>query len=141
MSHTIIVTIAKRVPTTVSELSELGLAENIEKEYGERLVKNVNAFVEMNKLHKYIEKKRASQSAVTKRQRVGQSPKRSPSKAPVVVDMTDDEFDNGIDYSAIDLPGITSSIIKPPSNVKKSSYFNGAAVKALSSFKHPNLKR
>lgn len=125
MGRDIIVTIAKRVPTTVEELSELGLAENIEKEYGERLIKNVNAFVEMNNLHKYIEKKRALRN-VSKRQRVGNSPKRSSSRDPVVVDITD-EFDNGIDYNAIDLPAIlnnnTSSLPKPTMSSRKSPYF------------------
>lgn len=135
--------ISTQVPTSIEELSELGiLGENVVKEYGERLIKNINAFVDKAKLQKYIDKHRAS-AKTKKRPRVTGSSK-SPQKAstaPIVVDMTDDEFDNGIDFSAIELP--SSSTTPTPTALsqtnsgkahKKSAYFKGVASKKLSKY-------
>lgn len=54
MSNDAMITIAEQLPLTMDELSDLGvLGENVVKEYGERLVKNINAFVEQNDLRCY----------------------------------------------------------------------------------------
>jgi len=125
MNSTAMSTIATRVPTTMEELSAVGaLGENVEKEYGERLVKNIKAFVVMEKLQSYL-KKRATPSTKTpstaKRNRVeklqnlasfAHRPRPPPPSATkavesIVVDISDDddEFnDHGIDFSAIELP-------------------------------------
>jgi len=48
--------IAEQVPLTIEELNDLGvIGENVVKDYGERLIKNINAFVEQNALQIYIQ--------------------------------------------------------------------------------------
>lgn len=131
MSHTIMANIAKKVPTTVEELSELGLAENIEKEYGSRLVKNIKSFVDMEKLEKYMKLKKKSIEKKAKK-----NVRQSSYHDAIVVDESDeDEFDNGLDFSAISLP--SSSTIEH-GNGTKSSYFRGAANHSLSKFSYKN---
>ena len=56
MSNNAMGTIAAQVPLTVEELSELGvLGENVVIEYGDRLIKNINSFIEQNALEIYIQ--------------------------------------------------------------------------------------
>jgi hypothetical protein len=56
MSTNAMSAIAEKVPLTIDELTELGvLGENVVKEYGERLIKNINAFIEQNVLQVYVE--------------------------------------------------------------------------------------
>jgi len=143
MSSRALNTISTQVPTSLEELSELGiLGENVVKEYGERLIKNINAFVENQHLQKYIDKHRASVAKAKKRPRVAASaasPKKT-SNDPIVVDMTtDDEFDNGIDFSAIELPPTAPAATVPAQvnnkhSPKKSAYFQGMAAKKLSKY-------
>ena len=150
MSHNIITNIAKQVPTTVDELSELGLADAIEKEYGERLVKNVNAFVEMNNLHKYIEQKRKNSQASSKRQKIHKTPTQNVSKhamASNVVDMTDDcdKYNNGIDFNTFKLPAIANqapavATLPKVSAHNTSSYFNDAAKRAMAAYRQTSNK-
>ncbi len=60
MSNNAISAIAEQIPLTIEELSELGvLGENVVKEYGERLIKNINAFVEQNALQVYVQNRDA----------------------------------------------------------------------------------
>eukprot|EP00956_Cyclotella_meneghiniana_P016765 scaffold26751_cov67-Cyclotella_meneghiniana.AAC.2 len=49
--------IAAEVPTTTEELFQCscGLPENIVKDYGERLLKNINTYIESNDLRSYID--------------------------------------------------------------------------------------
>jgi uncharacterized protein YuzB (UPF0349 family) len=55
MSNNALSTIAETVPLTIHELSELEvLSENVMKEYGERLIKNIKAFIEQNALQVYL---------------------------------------------------------------------------------------
>ncbi len=103
--------IATKAPTNLDELAECMLPENFQKEYGDRLLKNINAYIESEKLQSVIEKRRTK--------------KRKRDDVIVV-----DEFDDGIDYAAIELPitqnsgeqSASSSGSKLKSK-KKSSYF------------------
>ena len=48
--------IASKVPTTSDELAECMVPEHFQKEYGERLLKNINAYIESENLREIIEK-------------------------------------------------------------------------------------
>jgi hypothetical protein len=50
MNHEQIKTVAAKVPTTMDELATCGLPENVLQTYGERLLRNVNAYIESNNL-------------------------------------------------------------------------------------------
>ncbi len=64
MSNSAMNAIAEQIPLTIEELSELGvLGENVVKDYGERLIKNINAFVEQNALHVYVQNRDARRKA------------------------------------------------------------------------------
>ena len=117
--------IATQVPTTIEELADCGLPENVQKQYGERLVKCILSYIEMEKLEKYI------QNRPKKKQKTEASSSHSPleQSKPVLIDVPDDsadEFDDGIDYSAIEIPG-GGKTAETASNLsrasKKSSYF------------------
>eukprot|EP00546_Thalassionema_frauenfeldii_P019421 CAMPEP_0178902928 /NCGR_PEP_ID=MMETSP0786-20121207/4877_1 /TAXON_ID=186022 /ORGANISM="Thalassionema frauenfeldii, Strain CCMP 1798" /LENGTH=1176 /DNA_ID=CAMNT_0020574249 /DNA_START=92 /DNA_END=3623 /DNA_ORIENTATION=+ len=89
MKHESIRTIAGQVPTTVEELTSLGvLGENIIKEYGDRLLKQINNYVTNEKLQDFLKKKPG------------------PPKKPRLSngDNNYDEFDSGVDFGAIDIP-------------------------------------
>ena len=114
--------IASKVPTTSDELAECMVPEHFQKEYGERLLKNINAYVESENLRGIIEKQPRK-----KQKRKGDD---AADEDVIVVD--DDEFDDGIDYAAIEMPGsqssgkqLSSSSGSKMSNgeSKKSSYF------------------
>lgn len=100
--------VADQVPLTVEELNGIaGLGENIIKEYGPRLVLVVEKFVEQKDLGRYVNHRRPS-----KRLRTGSSPARPAkpnAKNGEIIEISDDpeedEFDNGIDFAAIELPG------------------------------------
>lgn len=47
--------IAAEVPTTTKELFQCGLPENIVKDYGERLLKNINTYNKSNDLRSYLD--------------------------------------------------------------------------------------
>lgn len=66
MNNTAMSTIAAQVPLSINELNSLGvLGENVVKEYGDRLIKNINSFVQQNELEKYMNARDA------KRQKTG----------------------------------------------------------------------
>lgn len=111
MSSETILAVASQVPTTVQELHSIsGLSENLIKEYGERLVKNINAFIAQEGLQKYLDKlpaKRPRSDAPTGKKAGPASKKRAavPKGTDVInIDDDEDEFDVGIDFSAIDVP-------------------------------------
>lgn len=109
--------VASQVPTTVEELHSIsGLGENVIKEYGERLVKNIKAFVELEGLQEYLDKRpkkrpRTDPPAGKVKSTSANTKKRAaPNAASIIdVDADDDEFDVGIDFSAIDIPNSSSS--------------------------------
>ena len=55
MSNSQMKEVAAVAPTTMDELSQCGLPENIQKTYGDRLIRAVKAYVEMNDLQSYID--------------------------------------------------------------------------------------
>ena len=109
--------IANKAPTTLEEVADCMLPEHFQKEYGDRLLKNINAYIESEKLQGCIEnrprKKRKSDLSSGESQDV------------IILD----EFDDGIDYAAIEMPGtqqsVKQSLSSPLSKLKskKSSYF------------------
>lgn len=113
ISHDATAAICNEVPTTVAELNALGvLGENVVKEYGERLVKNINAFIATENLKSYIDKrppKRPKTSDSKDRTTKGSSTITRKSTAIVAIPTNGedefDEFDTGIDFGAIALPG------------------------------------
>ena len=67
MSNSAMSTLAAQVPTSTKELAELGvLGENVVKEYGERLIKNINAFIQQEKLQKYLEHRKSKRTKSAK---------------------------------------------------------------------------
>ena len=102
--------IATKVPTNLEELAECMLPENFQKEYGDRLLKNINAYIDSEKLHSCIENR------PTKKHKRGGAPD---SQDVIIVD----EFDDGIDYAAIELPVTQNSSSDSKLKSKKSSYF------------------
>lgn len=106
-------TIASQVPLTIEELNDLGIiGENVVKEYGDRLIKNLNAFIEQNNLQKYTMNKRRKVEVES------EPPPMPPQKAPDSHMMLDDDEFEGIDFSSIDIPD------GPINSKAKSSYFN-----------------
>ena len=108
--------IATKVPTNKEELAECMLPENFQKEYGDRLLKNINAYIQSENLKKCIEERQAKKR---------KTDNASNGNDVIVVD----EFDDGIDYAAIELPA-TQNSGEPSSSSsasklksKKSSYF------------------
>ena len=55
LSNPKMMNIANEVPTTIEELADFELPQNVIKQYGERLVKNFNAFIKQENLQKYID--------------------------------------------------------------------------------------
>jgi ATP-dependent DNA helicase, RecQ family len=104
-------TIASQVPLTIEELNDLGvIGENVVKEYGDRLIKNLNAFIEQNSLQKYT---------MNKRRKIEVEPEPAPVPHPNAAShimLDDDEF-GGIDFSSIEIPD------GPINSKAKSSYF------------------
>jgi hypothetical protein len=100
MNHQQLKTIAANLPTTMDELATCELPENVVKTYGERLLRNVNAYIESNNLQSYLENRPKKKPCPV--------PAAAAAKAPDVINVLDDsgdEFgDDGIDYSAIPLP-------------------------------------
>ena len=98
MKPTSIKKIAWTVPTTNEELTGLGvLGENIIKEYGERLLRAINNFVEKEELVELV-----SQKQPAKKVKAVASVAKSRPKAIQYAESFD-EFDD-VDFSAIDIP-------------------------------------
>ena len=108
MNNSAMTTIAAQVPTSMEELSDLGiLGENVINDYGERLVRNISSFVQQEKLEKYLERRAAKRPKVaggTSAAAASSSTAGIAGKAPKGVGKENEDFDAGIDFSAIDLP-------------------------------------
>ena len=111
--------IAIKAPTNKEELAECMLPENFQKEYGDRLLKMINAYIQQENLQKCIEDRQAKKRKT----------ENSSNDNDVIV--VDDEFDDGIDYASIELPATqnsgepsaASSSSTSKLKSKKSSYF------------------
>ena len=92
--------IAWTVPTTNEELTGLGvLGENIIKEYGERLLRAINNFVEKENLSELV-----AQKPPSKKVKVTNVAKLNPLPKQNVRNESFDEFDTDVDFGAIDMP-------------------------------------
>jgi len=127
MSNTAMGTIASQVPLSVEELNDLSvLGENVVKEYGDRLIKNINSFVTQNNLQKYTRNKRCKVDT-GEVQKAPQSSTIAISNSAATKNNTsmitdsDDDFDMGIDFSSIEIPD--GPIPAPKTLSRKSSYF------------------
>lgn len=68
MKNEVIKMVASQCPTSLEELEAMdGLGEQKFKEYGERLIKNIQNFVQTENLEPYLEKKRSAQASSKKR--------------------------------------------------------------------------
>lgn len=122
--------VANQAPTTLDELADCELPQNVQKQYGERLIKNINAYIEQENLQQYVEnrpKKKQQKTSIADHER-----------KPIVIDVPDsnDEFEDDIDYAAIEFPntGTAAQMSNPyiiqklpakesMAKPKKSSYF------------------
>ena len=57
MSSVKITNVSNKVPTSIDQLASCDLSQNFIKQYGERLIKNINAFIEQENLQAYIQHK------------------------------------------------------------------------------------
>jgi superfamily II DNA helicase RecQ len=97
LSNPAVKQVALSAPTTVEELRAMSVVgENVIKEYGDQLVRAVNRFIEENNLESYVAQR------PPKRLKTGPSSSEKAGK-----ETNDDEFDSGIDFSAIEIPGET----------------------------------
>ena len=109
MSNDEVKSVAALAPTSVEELSSSGLmGEQKIKEYGPRLVKAVNNYIQNHNLQEYISKRplkrpKSSDSASTTGP-VSKAGKAPGSRAPIILD-DDDEFGGtDIDFNELDIP-------------------------------------
>jgi hypothetical protein len=108
--------IADHVPTTVEELTALGvLGENKVAEYGDRIIDAVCRFVASKNLQEFVDQRRP-----LKRPKTADSASSDSKPSAIVIEIDDDdEFDvPEIDFSAISIPGEVSS-----KSAGKSPYF------------------
>lgn len=54
MTNTAVARVSRQVPTTIEELSDCGLEQNVIRDYGERLVKSIKRYVEKEDLQQYL---------------------------------------------------------------------------------------
>ena len=108
--------VAQAVPTTEEELSDCGVPMEIQKQYGERLLKSINSFIEQNSLQQYIEnrpKKKKQKTDVA-------DESNNESNKPILIDVPDDvdEFDD-VTLLFTDMVGFThfSKNVKDPKEV------------------------
>mmetsp|Transcript_9010 Transcript_9010/g.21950 ORF Transcript_9010/g.21950 Transcript_9010/m.21950 type:complete len:1376 (+) Transcript_9010:166-4293(+) len=117
MSNDKMTKIATLVPMTIEELSECELPQNVQKQYGERLVTSINAYIESEHLQQYVENR------PKKKQKTTIEESNAPESKPVLIDIPDsdeDEFDDdGIDYSTIQIPGQKQKRSNPPAQRKE----------------------
>jgi hypothetical protein len=141
MSNSAMTTFAAEVPTTMEDLTALGiLGENIEKVYGERLVKNINAYVQQEKLEKYMEgrvakrrkldvptasvlERNATPATSSSAYNNGGNKNASKTQNFESFGFNEDEFDVDIDFSSIDIPNNVNASGSKTTGTAKSSYF------------------
>ena len=111
MNNAAMTIIAAQVPTSMEELSDLRiLGENVINDYGERLVRNISSFVQQEKLEKYLERRAAKRPKVGGGTSSAAAASSSTSTAGTAAKATNgvgkenEDFDAGIDFTAIDLP-------------------------------------
>jgi hypothetical protein len=122
MSNSAMTQLAAQVPTSMEELSDLGiLGENVVNDYGERLVRNISSFVQQNNLEKYLERRAAKRPKVAGVTRsttsVGAAASSTSSSGAATtsglatkgIGKENEDFDAGIDFAAIDLPTSTGN--------------------------------
>eukprot|EP00957_Ditylum_brightwellii_P181321 13812894-Ditylum_brightwellii.AAC.1 len=98
----------------MEELSLFGnLGENIERENGKRPIKSIRLFVELENQQKYIDINGPKRIKIA--QQVTRAtpakipldfPTALPAKAQAVIDVTNNEFNIGIDFNTIDIPTV-----------------------------------
>ena len=92
-------TIAYNAPTTLDDLKALGiLGEKKLQEYGKRIVKPIYMYVEKEGLGEQLKQSKQAKSSNEKR-----ATAKASEDVIEIADDEDDEFDDGIDYSAINL--------------------------------------
>ena len=117
MSNSAMTTFASQVPTSMEELSALGiLGENVVKEYGERLVKNIRAYVNQENLQHYLDNRVSKRARLSNDVNTTEDSKND----PVVVEV--DEFATDIDFKSIEMPRPENERVVSE-NKKTSSYF------------------
>lgn len=85
LSNSTIRNISSRLPTSTSELLRCGVTTDVLGDYGDRIIRIVTSYVEQHNLQKYDDKV-----------------------------SSEDEFEDGIDYSAVKLPdSISNKSIEP----------------------------
>jgi hypothetical protein len=113
MSGDVIKSVAAHAPTTLEELSSMGvLGESKVKEYGKRLVVQIVQFINDNNLKEYIDrrplKRPKTAESASQSSSASNKPSRVKSKAPQIFDIDDDDDDEfgdiDIDFGAIDVP-------------------------------------
>jgi len=57
MSSVKVANVSNKVPTSIDQLASCDLSQNFIQQYGERLIKNINAFIEQENLQAYIQRK------------------------------------------------------------------------------------
>lgn len=94
--------VAGNVPTTLEELAECDIPQEVQRQYGERIIRSINAFVESQNLKKYLEnrpKKKQKTDAVELRPAV---------KSDFIDISHDDDADefggDDIDFAAVQMP-------------------------------------
>lgn len=108
--------VAFRVPTTMEELVDCDLPENVRKQYGDRLIRSINAYIEQETLQRYIDNRPKKKQKVA----VAEDCVKLESSKPILIDVPDDsedEFDDGIDYSAIELPSSQTQQQRPSNDM------------------------
>jgi hypothetical protein len=114
-------TIANSVPMTKEELSALGvLGEKLLDEYGSRLIRQINSFVQTENLTEYVQNRpikraKTDEASPTPPPQAGTSYQRVTKREVIDVD---DEFDVDIDFAAIPLPDVTSTMPGTSSHFK-----------------------
>ena len=142
LSNPKMMNIANEVPTTMEELADCELPQNVIKQYGERLIKNVNAFIEQENLQRYIDvrpKKKQKPNVV-------EDSKPSAGSKPIInVLDSEDEFGNNDD----EIAEFTQQSQQPPkgrpnpyANIKKPVAKSGDKPKAKTGSKlKKNVKK
>ena len=115
MSNVKMANVASECPTTMEELADCELPQNVVKQYGERLLKSINSFIEQSKLQKYIENR------PKKKQKTAVAQESNKDTKPILIDVPEDsdedEFaDDQIDFSAVPMPTTSASEKQANSN-------------------------
>jgi hypothetical protein len=79
--------VAKLVPTKIDELADCEIPENVQKQYGERLIKNINAYIEQENLLRFIQNRTKKKPKTTMEGNDRES-------KPILIDIqdSDDEY-------------------------------------------------